>query len=297
MPRRSGLALIALLLLGGTSADAPATPPVLTHLSSFIWRGEQAERFGGFSAIEVDATGTAFTVLSDRGLVVSGRLDREDGIITGITHAEGLILRDADGRALDEFHADSEGLARAPSGTLFASLEAVHRVVRIDPETGRLADTPQPGAFAELQRNSGLEALGTDVDGRLIAVPERSGKLDRPFPVYRRDADGWSVPYSLPRRPPFLPVGLDTGPDGRLYLLERHFAGFGFTSRVRSFAYGPNGLTDETVLLETHPARHDNLEGLAVWRDRDGAIRLTMISDDNFHPLQRTEIVEYRLGP
>ena len=39
--------------------------------------------------------------------------------------------------------------------------------------------------------------------------------------------------------------------------------------------------------------RHDNLEGLAVWRDDSGAIRLTMISDDNFNLLQRTELVEY----
>jgi hypothetical protein len=39
----------------------------------------------------------------------------------------------------------------------------------------------------------------------------------------------------------------------------------------------------------------DNLEGLSVWRDIAGQIRLTLISDDNFRLLQRTEIVEYVL--
>ena len=40
---------------------------------------------------------------------------------------------------------------------------------------------------------------------------------------------------------------------------------------------------------------HDNLEGIAVWRDRNGDIRITMISDDNYRAFQRTEFVEYRV--
>ena len=34
--------------------------------------------------------------------------------------------------------------------------------------------------------------------------------------------------------------------------------------------------------------------GIAVWEDGQG-IRITMISDDNFLFLQRTELVEYRI--
>ncbi len=66
-------------------------------------------------------------------------------------------------------------------------------------------------------------------------------------------------------------------------------------SRVRriTLAGGP-GAADE-VLLQTEAGTHDNLEGLAVWQDAAGAIRLTMISDDNFLPTQRTEIVDYRV--
>jgi len=40
---------------------------------------------------------------------------------------------------------------------------------------------------------------------------------------------------------------------------------------------------------------HDNLEGVSVWRDADGALRATLVSDDNFRFLQQTEIVEYLL--
>jgi hypothetical protein len=49
-------------------------------------------------------------------------------------------------------------------------------------------------------------------------------------------------------------------------------------------------------LLETATGTYDNLEGLAVWRDDAGAIRLTMISDDNFKSFQVTQFVEYRVN-
>ena len=90
----------------------------------------------------------------------------------------------------------------------------------------------------------------------------------------------------------FLPVGADVGPDGRFYLLERDFTGVGFRTRIRSFA--PD-FTGERLLLEAANATHDNLEGISVWTDPEGDLRLTLISDDNFRFFQRTEIVEYRL--
>ena len=84
-------------------------------------------------------------------------------------------------------------------------------------------------------------------------------------------------------------------PDGRLYLLERHFSGLFFQSRVRVFNLENDRIMHEQTLFETPPGRHDNLEGISVWQDGQGRIRLTMISDDNFNFFQRTEIVDYVL--
>ena len=53
-------------------------------------------------------------------------------------------------------------------------------------------------------------------------------------------------------------------------------------------------MDDERLLLESTTLQYDNLEGIAVWKDGLG-IRITMISDDNFLPVQRTELVEYRV--
>ena len=44
-----------------------------------------------------------------------------------------------------------------------------------------------------------------------------------------------------------------------------------------------------------NPGRHQNLEGLSVWRDEGGILRLTMISDDGFKSFWSTRFVEYRL--
>jgi hypothetical protein len=41
------------------------------------------------------------------------------------------------------------------------------------------------------------------------------------------------------------------------------------------------------------PLTLDNFEGLAVHRLGDGSLRLTLVSDDNFSPLQRTLIVQF----
>ena len=82
---------------------------------------------------------------------------------------------------------------------------------------------------------------------------------------------------------------------GRI-LLERDFWGLlGFRMRVRVFDIRGDRISGGEVLVETSAGTHDNLEGLAVWRDRQGTIRLTMISDDNQRFFQRTEFVEYRV--
>jgi hypothetical protein len=54
--------------------------------------------------------------------------------------------------------------------------------------------------------------------------------------------------------------------------------------------------TEIETVLQTRLGDHGNLEGLAVWRDTDGLLRLTMVSDDNFLSFLPGEIVEYVLS-
>ncbi len=263
------------------------------YLGSFTWDGD-SEFFGGFSGLILSGDGEAFLTISDRGHSLRGRLSRQDGLIASVDAETLQTLRNRKGNPVKGLRADSEGLAAGPDGAFYVSFEGAHRVRRYDDITGVATTIRRHPDFKDFQSNSSLEALAADPDGRLYTLPERSGALERPFPVYRWQDGRWDKALSIPRRGEFLAVGADFGPDGRFYLLERDFVWFrGFNSRVRRFELTDEGFTNETELLTSGFGTHDNLEGLAVWQDSDGFIRLTMISDDNFNVLQRTEFVEY----
>ncbi|MGR3364126.1 MAG: esterase-like activity of phytase family protein [Maritimibacter harenae] len=293
MRRRLAIAVTALAL--APLAFAQPTQPARFG-SSTQWAIAD-DVFGGWSGLEVDADGIGFTAISDKGLIVSGRLLRNArGWLVGADPGPILSLAHTDGGELPRYWTDSEGLAIGDDGRVYVSFEAQHRVnVYADPAADMATELPRAEGFSGLQNNSSLEALAIGPDGALYTLPERSGALERPFDVFRFRDGAWTIPFTIPRRGEFLPVGADIGPDGRFYLLERRLASsqLGFATRVRRFDLGEDTLDGEVTLLETQPRDHDNLEGLAVWRDGLGDMHLTMISDDNQRFFQKNEIVEY----
>ncbi len=304
MPHRPRLALTGALVglvlgLGGGAGSAAGTQaPRAEYLQSWVWTVANPA-FGGFSGIELGPDGRDFVTQSDRATIWRGRINRDaTGRILGVSTSGPVLLHDSAGKPLDTVTGDSEGLAEAPDGSVYISFEGVARVAHYPTDDGPAERLPRPEAFKHFQRNSSLESLAIDAEGTLYTLPERSGSLELPFPVWRYRNGAWDQPFSIPRDGSWLPTDADFGPDGRFYLLERDFWGFlGFLTRVRVFDIKGDTITGGEVLVQTPAGTHDNLEGLAVWRDAQGAIRLTMISDDNFRFFQRTEIVEYRLRP
>lgn len=296
MQRRSRFALIGLLLALISGFQGSAEPRVSTGFSStFVWRMDDPA-FGGFSGLEVLDNGRHFVALSDKATFLRGRFLRDaSGKITAVRGKTIRPLIGAKaGQVLSGKRADSEGLAIDSDGNGFISFEGRTRIARFDPQTGIVADMTKYEAFARLPKNGGLEALAVGPGPIIYALPEQPPTRD--IPVYRWQAGQWDDRLSLPRRGQFVPVGADIGPDGRLYLLERDFRGIGgFASRLRRFDLSDAGLEGERILFETPFAHFDNLEGLSVWRDDRGVLYATMISDDNFFFLQKTQIVEFRL--
>ncbi len=269
---------------------APVAQAEALFISAFQWHFDNTQ-FGGLSGVAMSDGGMRIMAMSDRAHVFTGSIVRDGDRIMGITNVEVIALRDDDNRRLRDRRTDSEGLAVAPDGRFYVSFEREGRIRAYTGLGDRGRWLPAHPDFALMQANAGLESLATGPDGALYTLPERSGRADWPFQVYRYDG-AWTLPFSIPRRGAFLPTEADVGPDGFLYILERNFFGIGFSSRVRRFDMNGGG---EVEILETGLGQFGNLEGLSVWRDATGAIRLSMVSDNNFLAIQRTEIVEYRL--
>lgn len=310
MPPRSGRRLTAALCSALFIATQAAADEAV-HVGTLAIPKTQTTQ--GLSGIEVSADGTQVLAISDDGWFLRGHIQRSDGALSAFSvDPPPVRMRSLSGDWMAGHQRDAEGLAVAPDGRVFVSFEVYHRVRLwrdLQAPAIWLPDRPENAGF---QPNSGMEALALGPDGALYALPETPA-VDGGIPVFRFQVppqrlrpDGtpidrhtdipWTVAFTLPARGWFRPVGADFGPDGRFYLLERGVVvPIGFRSRVRRFVFGPDGATDEETLLETLPGSHGNLEGISVWRDSTGDIRLTMITDDNGLALQRNEIVEYRV--
>ncbi|MDO9525831.1 MAG: esterase-like activity of phytase family protein [Gemmobacter sp.] len=292
MRRRSVLALIA------CAALSPALALDGTGGAEFNgsarWRASDT-RIGGVSAIHVYDDGVRFLALSDRGRLISGRFIRDaQGRIASVTVDAIHALKGTDGKTLAIEDADSEGIAVGPDGRIYVSFEGlrVARVLAYDRVDGPATALPRAPEFVKMRLNKALESLAIDQHGRLHTLPEDTDG-DR-FPLFRLDGNQWKVIAHLARLDSFLPVSADFGPDGRFYILERDFrVPAGFSTRLRRFA--PGDWTSPETLIHTRGGRFGNLEGMSVTYDTNRRLRVTMVSDDNFLPIQRAEIIEYFL--
>ncbi len=277
MRQRLAIALIC-------AAQAAFSKPAVT-LDAVLSLAHDDAEFGGLSALEISGSGFDALAFSDRGQAYRLRLDRSNGRLSSMTATKAPQF--------SKTGADTEGLAVDGEGGVFISTEGPAGVIHIH-GNGMAKTLPEHPDFDALQANSALEALAIDADGALYTLPERSGAEDRPFPLYMYRGEAWTRGPDLPRRDSFLPTGADFGPDGSFYLLERALSPLGFKTRVRRFDLDAPDL-GEVTLLETSGGTHGNLEGISVWQDSSGQMRITMVSDDNFLWVQRSELVEYIL--
>jgi hypothetical protein len=132
------------------------------------------------------------------------------------------------------------------------------------------------------------------VAGRLYTLPEDTRKKGADFPVWRWDGTAWSQPFLLPRAT----SSCRSAPISARTAGSTCWSATSTASGASPAASAPSrsaatGIAAEETVLQTDPGVHDNLEGLSVWRDGRGTIRLTMVSDDNQKFYLRHEIVEY----
>jgi hypothetical protein len=264
--------------------------------------------FGGFSSFRFTGPAGNFVGVSDRGSWFSGKIVRDaQGVPSTVENFRVAPILDAGGIPVeDKQNADAEGIA-IDDETAIVSFERDHRIARYRfvrngvPEFSGTVDFLVPRH--ELRRNAGFETIAiAPADGALagarIAISEKS--LDPQGNIFAAVLDG-------PRKGVFtvLRSGYDVTdgaflPDGDLLLLERHYAVLSGVSmrlrRIPAELIGEGELADGPTLLEADMSYQiDNMEGLDVWRRADGALMVSLISDDNTSILQRNLYLEFRL--
>lgn len=261
--------------------------------ANILWQNDN-ERFGGFSGIKLDDDHENFTAISDKGTIWRGLLARnEAGEIVDVFTTDFAPIKDSQGAPLDARNIDAEGLARGEGEALYISFESNNRIMHHARWDEKGAFLPYNKAYADFGFNSGLETIALSPQGEIWAIPERSGVLTRPFPIFVLRDDEWIKLTGIERLPPYLVVDADFDDEGNFYVLERDFTYLGgFSSRLRKFSnIGEEMAIGETVFQSGYGA-FGNLEGLDIWRDENGALRATMIADDNFSIFLTTNIVE-----
>ena len=268
--------------------------------------------FGGFSALAIDASGRTLLALSDAGSWLRATLDYDgrklkgldDGVLGPILGADAKPLRDGRLR-------DSEGMTLATGdtreGTAYVSFEQRHRIARYPFNTERFGPpsgtVPLPGGTKGLGGNRGIEAMTVIRAGRLkgtlVAFAEGTASGTG-------NLQGWLIGGPTPGNITLRRIGgfdvTDAAslPDGGIVVLERRFRfSEGVKMRIRRIAAAElkkGAVITGEVLLEANDSFNiDNMEAIAAYRAPSGETVLTLMSDDNFNPLQRTLIMQFAL--
>jgi len=78
-------------------------------------------------------------------------------------------------------------------------------------------------------------------------------------------------------------------------VLTRGFNGFAFATQIERVQLSNGKPVGQGRIFASEFGQFDNLEGISVWRDQQGKIRLMATSDEKFSRFQSTIIVEFEL--
>jgi len=264
--------------------------------------------FGGISALHMEPDGEHFLAVTDNGSWLKARIVYANGRPAGIADAEMAPALASDGRALAA-HGwyDTESLAEH-DGTAYVGIERVEKIVRFDIAASGLAAKGEPievpPNFRTFTKNKSLECLavpgsGAPHAGALIAVTERSLDAHGNLRAFIFDS-GRIERFAVRRSDDFDVSDCTVLPHGDLLLLERSFSLLkGVAMRLRRIplaALKEGALVDGPVLVTADMGYQiDNMEGVGVHRTSEGETVLTLVSDDNFSPIQRNLLLQFTL--
>jgi hypothetical protein len=260
--------------------------------------------FGGFSGLEVLEDGR-LVAISDNGDWFEARLVLDEaGALIGVANMRTALMRDEHGLPFENKRAgDSEGLAQLPDGRFAVSFEQTQSLriydLNRDGPFGPARAGPLLADSADLPSNVGLEALAATADGALLVGAEGGEARATPLWLAQLGAGEPVAPVGQYRAGRgFSLTSLDRLPGGGFVALERFYAPvIGARIRIMRFAEGVlHDVQPEQLALIAPPMPIDNFEAISAVRTADGAVRLYILSDDNFRDRQRTLLLAFDLA-
>ncbi len=318
--------LLALLIIIAGTITAAAKPVKVTATAftlsrffssdkaygSLVWKGglllqSATGRFGGFSGIALDKKGQSFVAISDRGRWFTGKLLYKNSFLSGIGNTAISRIRTPKNT---NYYRDAEALApwsrKGINGPLIIGFERRERIARYKTLSSRPKRLGLPKAVATGKYNGEMEAIGRFYSGPargwLLAISEDN--LDK-----NGNLKAWMWKnrtiraFSIKRHSNYLVTGLAVMPDGKSFVtIERSFSlPYLPGMAIRQFKTADIGKSRPVagkLLFEGRQPSYaiDNMEGIAVHRHKDGKLRLTVISDDNFkRSIQSTLIMQFEM--
>ena len=253
--------------------------------------------YGGFSGLVISNEGTEALVVTDKSFFFVLELLRdENDILTGYSVIRKGRILSSKGEHLNGRNTDSESIVIDKNNNYYISFESNHRIMMHSKVEGKGVFVPKHPMFRKLSVNKGIEALAIDADNRLIAIPEKPPSGISDIPIFRLQNDEWEIVKYVKINDNFLVTDAEILPEGLLLILERKFSWTqGFKTRFRLISLDKFDNKEPVTVFTSTANQFDNLEGVTLWKDKNGEMRILTVSDDNFHPLQQSEIREFFL--
>jgi len=264
--------------------------------------------FGGISALHMEPDGAHFLAVTDNGSWLKARIVYDNGKPSGFADAEMAPALASDGSTLAS-HGwfDLESLAEH-NGQYYVGIERVEKIVHFDIAghglEARAEPVRVPSDFKTFKYNKSLECLavppaGSPHAGSLIAITERSLDNQGNHRAFILNGDHVER-FSVKRSDDFDVSDCAVLPPGDLLLLERSFSlAKGVAMRIRRIPLAglkDGALVDGPALVTADMAYQiDNMEGIGIHRTAAGETVLTLVSDDNFSPIQRSLLLQFTL--